>query len=132
MKIAVRLHQLKRDDVHWLAILFLFVYALHEFMMGCVALTVGVSPVLSIAGFIFLGSVTIFLAYKRRRAQIIAAKLLADDLKQYNEQWADVSQSGSHPAVARLKKAVRCLDASRLPSCAVTSTRIEPKVEEGN
>ena len=45
--------------------------------------------------------------YKRRRAQIIAAKLLADDLKQYNEQWADVSQSGSHPAVARLKKAVQ-------------------------
>ncbi len=105
--IAVRLYQLRREECTTWAIRVLFVFALNEMFIACVyTYTWRAAPVSQILFCLFLGSLATLLEYKRRRALSIAAKLLADDLEQYNKQWANISQAGSHAAIPRLFDAV--------------------------
>ena len=105
--IAVRLYELWRIAVNGWVTLFLFVYSLRELFTFCAKLYIGLgaNPG-NILAFLLIGCCACMMHYKRKKAEAFAAKLIADDLERYDEQWAKISQAGSHPAVVRLEKAV--------------------------
>ena len=66
---AVRLYELRREEVHKWGTRFVFFYCVYWFFCTCVAIYIGTSPGYYIGMFMFVGTIASFFEYKRHSAQ---------------------------------------------------------------